>query len=262
VDRIPIGEKPTTPDNVVRLTRPDASADSDEDMSYEEAIAADAADVGEESPPTERPPGSQAVELVEQVVRVAAGIAVAGASALAEAIRATLPSESELSAQTDPAARLAGAALGAAVTSAEAAAAASKQLADTIGPALTWLAEPRVAKDASELAAGAARVLDGRWKASQAEMMDAATTFLGALLPATMKGVGGRIDLTELLRSHLDVNAIVADVDIDRIVDRLDVDSIVSRIDLDGLAERIARKVIAEDRSSGQVRDPRGRADP
>lgn len=229
MDRIPIGKHPQ-PDNVVQLPVADEAPERlDDAMSYEEAIAADAVGGAEEAP-AEPLPASQAIELVEQAARVAAGMFAAGASALAEAIRSTLPHEDEQSAQADPAAKLAGAALGAAVTSAEAAAAAAKQLAETIGPALTWLGEPAFVKDASEMAAGAARVFDGRWKASQAEMAEAAASFLGVLVPTTMRGVGSQIDLTALLREHVDIDAI-----------------------LDDLAERVARKIADRDGSAGQT---------
>ena len=106
-------------------------------------------------------------------MKVSAGLFAAGATALADALRSTMPKDDEeATGPKDPAATLAGAGLGAAVTAAEAAAGAAKQVADTVGPAVTWLIEPRFAKDAGEMAAGAARVLDGQWKASQAEMVE------------------------------------------------------------------------------------------
>jgi len=230
MDRIPIGKHPQ-PDNVVQLPVADEAPERlDDAMSYEEAIAADAVVGAEEAAPAEPLPASQMIELVEQAARVAAGMFAAGASALAEAVRSTLPHEDGQSSQADPAAKLAGATLGAAVTSAEAAAAAAKQVAETIGPALTWLGEPAFVNDATEMAAGAARVFDGRWKASQAEMAEAAASFLGALVPATMRGVGSQIDLTALLREHVDIDVI-----------------------LDDLAERVARKIADRDEPAGQT---------
>ena len=145
----------------------------------------------------------------------------------------------------DPAATLAGAGLGAAVTAAEAAAGAAKQVADTVGPAITWLVEPRFAKDAGEMAAGAARVLDGQWKASQAEMVEVATTFLGALVPEIARGVADQVDLTALVRERVDVNAIVEDVDIDRILDRVDLDAVIDRVDIDEIVARVDMERLA-----------------
>ena len=248
MDRIPIGDPPHEPDNVVRLPgagaaeRPDVPEQPDEDMSYEEAIAADADAPGEDEDGS-TPPGSQVANLVEQGVRVGAGLFAAGATALADALRSTIPDDGTDG--KDPAATIAGAGLGAAVTAAEVAAGAAKQVADTIGPAITWLVEPRFAKDAGEMAAGAARVLDGRWKASQAEMVDAATSFLGALVPEIAQGLADQVDLTALVRERVDVNAIVEDVDIDRILDRVDIDAVVDRLDIDEIVARVDMERLA-----------------
>ena len=243
MDRIPIGEPPPQPDNVVRLpgaeaAEPPEAAEPDEAMSYEEAIAADA-DEPDDDEHGATTPGSQVAGLLEQGVRVGAGLFAAGATALAEALRSTMPEDQEEVGGKDPATTIAGAGLGAAVTAAEVAAGAARQVADTIGPAITWLVEPRFAKDAGEVAAGAARVLDGRWKASQAEMVEAATSFLGALVPEIAQGLADQVDLTALVRERVDVNAIVEDVDIDRILERVDLDAMIDRIDIDEIVARV-----------------------
>jgi hypothetical protein len=48
-----------------------------------------------------------------------------------------------------------------------------------------------------------------------------------------------RLDLTELVRRHLDINAVVEDLDPDPIVARLDTDALMDRIDMQRLTERI-----------------------
>jgi hypothetical protein len=251
MDRIPIGEPPPQPDNVVRLpgaeaAEPPDAAEPDEEMSYEDAIAADA-DEPDDDEHGATTPGSQVAGLLEQGVRVGAGLFAAGASALADALRSTMPEDQEEVGGKDPATTIAGAGLGAAVTAAEVAAGAARQVADTIGPAITWLVEPRFAKDAGEVAAGAARVLDGRWKASQAEMVEAATSFLGALVPEIAQGLADQVDLTALVRERVDVNAIVEDVDIDRILDRVDIDAVVDRLDIDEIVARVDMERLARD---------------
>ena len=240
MDHIPIGEHPEEPDNVVRLPgAEDSPSPTDDEMSYEEAIAADAEADDEDDAPPGPLPGSQVAGLVEQGVRVGAGLFAAGASAFADALRSTMPRDEETTGQKDPAATLAGAGLGAAVAAAEAAAGAATQMAETIGPAITWLVEPRFAKDASEMAAGAARVLDGQWKATQAEMVEAATSFLGVLVPEIAQGLADQVDLTALVRERVDVNAIVEDVDIDRILDRVDLEAVIDRIDIDAIVAKV-----------------------
>jgi hypothetical protein len=238
MDRIPIGEQPDEPDNVVRLPGTPDEPPPPEGMSYEEALAADAeAGVDDEQPAP--PPGSQVAGLVEQGVRVSAGLFAAGASAIADALRSTMADQDETDGRKDPVATLAGAGLGVAVTTAEAAAGAANQVADAVGPAISWLVEPRFAKDASEMAAGTARLLDGQWKASQAEMVEAATSFLKVIVPEIAQGLADQVDLTALVRERIDVNAIVDDVEIDRILDRIDLDEVVSRVDLDAVVSRV-----------------------
>jgi hypothetical protein len=241
MDRIPIGGEPTEPDNVVRLPGPDDAAEpsNEDELSYEEALAADEeADPGEDAG-RPRAPGSQVAELLEQGVRVGAGLFAAGATALADALRTTMPSDEREDRGKDPTTTIAGAGLGAAVTAAEAAAGAAKQVADTVGPAITWLVEPRFAKEAGEMAAGAARVLDGQWKSSQAEMVQSATSFLHVLVPEIAQALADQVDLTALVRERVDVNAIVEDVDIERIIDRVDLDAVIERVDVDAIVDRI-----------------------
>ncbi|HEY7762438.1 MAG TPA: hypothetical protein VIC52_05435 [Actinomycetota bacterium] len=239
MDRIPIGGEPKEPDNVVHLPGHEGSDEPADEVSYEEALAADEGIDHDEDDTKQRPPGSQVAEILEQGVRVGAGLFAAGATALADALRSTMPEDESTDAEKDPATTLAGAGLGAAVLAAEATAGAAKQVADTVGPALTWLVEPRFAKEAGEMAAGAGRVLDGRWKASQAEMVQAATSFLHVLVPEIAQALADQVDLTALVRDRVDVNAIVEDVDIDRIIERVDLDAVVERIDVDAIVDRI-----------------------
>ena len=218
---------------------PTARDQPDEEMSYEEALAADA-EAGPDDDERRRRHAGVAGRRFGRAGRPRGRRTVRGGRRRPRR-RAALDDARRRRERDgkDPAATIAGAGLGAAVTAAEAAAGAAKQVADTIGPAITWLVEPRFAKDAGEMAAGAARVLDGQWKASQAEMVDAATSFLGALVPEIAQGLADQVDLTALVRERVDVNAIVEDVDIDRILDRVDIDAVIDRIDIDEIVARV-----------------------
>jgi hypothetical protein len=265
MDHIPIGERRSGDDagNVVPLrssqddeqgTRPDALEEEpqdareiadDQDLSYEEALAADAEAVDDgESREDEPLPGSGVATLLEQSVRVGAGLFSAGASALADALRSSMPQEADDDVK-DPAAVVAGAGLGAAVTAAEAAASAATSAADAVAPLVSWAFNPRFAKDAVEVTAGAARVLDGEWKAAQAETVKSASAFLSALVPEIVSSLFDQIDVTQLVRDRLDVNAIVDDVDIDRVLDRIDIDEIVSKVDVDAIVARVDMERVA-----------------
>ncbi|MGB7804551.1 MAG: hypothetical protein WBM72_03015, partial [Actinomycetota bacterium] len=162
MDRIPIGGTPPDPDdgehdNVVRLPSvqasdevvgipmeshqvDDAAVDDEPEMSWEEAVAADAeADVPEDPPPVV--PGAGMATLLEQGMRVGAGMVSAGASAVADALRSTMPESADEEGE-DPAATMAGAGLGAAITAAEAAASAAKSAAEAVGPIMSWVTNP------------------------------------------------------------------------------------------------------------------------
>lgn len=59
----------------------------------------------------------------------------------------------------------------------------------------------------------------------------------------------GQLDLTDLVRRHVDLNAVVATVDLDAVARRIDVDAVVDRVDVGALVDRLdlptlARQVI------------------
>jgi hypothetical protein len=68
------------------------------------------------------------------------------------------------------------------------------------------------------------------------------------LLPRAVERALTTVDVTDLVRDHvdldalakiLDVDAVVARVDLDAAVSRVDIDAVVSRVDLDGIAGRL-----------------------
>jgi hypothetical protein len=47
------------------------------------------------------------------------------------------------------------------------------------------------------------------------------------------------VDLTELVRKHVDINAIATEIDVDTIAARIDIDAILNRVDLDAVIETV-----------------------
>lgn len=47
------------------------------------------------------------------------------------------------------------------------------------------------------------------------------------------------VDLTDVVRRHVDLDAIVRDVDLGAVVDRVDVDAVVDRVDVEGVVARV-----------------------
>jgi hypothetical protein len=47
------------------------------------------------------------------------------------------------------------------------------------------------------------------------------------------------VDLTELVRGHVDLNRIAVEIDVDRIAARIDIDAILNRVDIDKIIETV-----------------------
>jgi hypothetical protein len=70
-------------------------------------------------------------------------------------------------------------------------------------------------------------------------LVRAATEVVRALLPRAVEAALGVIDVTDLVRAHVDLDALVKGVDVDAVVARVDLDAAVTRVDLDGVASRL-----------------------
>jgi len=66
-----------------------------------------------------------------------------------------------------------------------------------------------------------------------------AALLLDALAPALVEAVVARLDLTDLVAQHVDLDALVAAVDLDGAVARVDLDGAVARVDLDAIVARV-----------------------
>ncbi|HEY9375937.1 MAG TPA: hypothetical protein VIQ02_02440 [Jiangellaceae bacterium] len=62
---------------------------------------------------------------------------------------------------------------------------------------------------------------------------------MAAVLPVVVERVLERLPLTELVKQHVDIDALVAAVDLDAVVARIDIDAIARRIDIDAIIARI-----------------------
>ena len=81
--------------------------------------------------------------------------------------------------------------------------------------------------------------LAARGSERRASVTLAALRQLDVLVPRLLDEVLRRAHLTNLVREHLDLDAVVADVDLDRAAARLDVDAVVARADLDAAVARV-----------------------
>jgi hypothetical protein len=70
-------------------------------------------------------------------------------------------------------------------------------------------------------------------------LLRAATEVVRALLPRAVEAGLGVIDLTDVVRAHVDLDALVKGLDVDAVVARVDLDAAVTRVDLDSVASRL-----------------------
>jgi hypothetical protein len=62
---------------------------------------------------------------------------------------------------------------------------------------------------------------------------------LRALLRRAVDASLTAIDLTELVRAHVDLDAVAAGIDVDAVIARADIDAVVARTDLDAIVRRV-----------------------
>jgi hypothetical protein len=70
-------------------------------------------------------------------------------------------------------------------------------------------------------------------------LVRAAAEIVRALLPSAVEEVLSLIDVTDLVRAHVDLDAVAKGLDVDAVVARVDLDAAVSRVDLDAAVSRV-----------------------
>jgi hypothetical protein len=102
-----------------------------------------------------------------------------------------------------------------------------------------WLgaAERSVADFAETNAVGRSIAAHGRstWTRTHATGDEEVAVALRTVVEAILD----RLDLTEVVREHLDIDAVASDLDLDRVVARLDIDAVTDRVDVDAIASRL-----------------------
>lgn len=246
MENIPIGPA----DNVVPLhaeageQEPAPQAAAEEDLSYEEALARDEAAPAPGPAPRIRP-NERTVALLEQAFRLGLGLTVSAVDLVADRLRAKMPEpEEERPDGTEPAALLTGAALGLALQSADLARKALDAAAGAADPLASWLANPPLLRGTAEAATSVLRLFDGRWQAEEASTRRAAEAFTRELVPEAAAAILGQLDLTGIVREHVDLDAVVAGVDLDAVASRIDVDAVASRLDVDAVVARVDMEAV------------------
>jgi hypothetical protein len=219
---------------------PRGTDEDEEDLSWEEVVARDAEAASDPEVDEGPPPNAELTLMLEQIARVGLGLTVGVVDAVAGSLRRTAdeqPAPDEP--RNEPVEVLTGAALGAAATLAELMAKAVGAASEAVEPVASVAANPPLLGGLSRGAGSALRFLDGTWKAREADARSSAEAFMKDLVPAVTAGALEQIDLTELVRERLDINAIAADIDLDALIARVDINAIVDRLDMDRLVDRL-----------------------
>jgi hypothetical protein len=59
------------------------------------------------------------------------------------------------------------------------------------------------------------------------------------LLPRALESALAAVDVTELVRAHVDLDALAEGIDVDAVVARADIETVIDRLDLDGVVARV-----------------------
>ena len=186
--------------------------------------------------------------LARQAVRVAVGTALAAAALTANALQRSrsLPGALQRHAEPSMLALVPGAVLGWSLSGARRVSALATGALDTVGapvmravaPAIRPLEEPfrRTLADS-----------DRRWRAVEAESLNAAAAFVRELEPQIVRAALEPLDLTTLVSESVDLNEIAGKLDVDRVAQRLDMDAIIKRLDLPKLVEEVLAEIDVAD---------------
>jgi hypothetical protein len=173
-------------------------------------------------PPPDRSPG------MWRAIRLALGLAeVTGETVAITAERRRTPATAGWNA-----------AVGAGLVAGAGVAAAGRLAVRAVRPVAKVMLHPPLVPEEWHPARGVEALarLGGEERAAARRDLDRAVT---ALVPIVVERVLERISLTDLVRRHVDVDAIVADVDLDAVVARIDLDEIAARLDIDTIIARI-----------------------
>ena len=88
--------------------------------------------------------------------------------------------------------------------------------------------------------------LDDRWRAEQQGDLEAGAAFLETLLPGVVEAILRRLDLTQIVLTHVDLNRVVAAVDLDAVLDDVDLNEVIARVDVGAIVDRIDLAAIVD----------------
>jgi hypothetical protein len=85
--------------------------------------------------------------------------------------------------------------------------------------------------------------LEARWRDTRIHAVASAVLFARELERQFVGAVLGPLDLTEIVRERVDIDALIDEIDLDRIVARVDVDALVDRLDMAELVQGVLDEI-------------------
>lgn len=92
---------------------------------------------------------------------------------------------------------------------------------------------------ADRLRPGTSSALGARGRHARTDLEDGAEALLTLVAHRLLDVVLNSLDLNELIRRHVDLDALAAELDVDAVVARVDLDAAVAGVDLDAAVERV-----------------------
>jgi hypothetical protein len=85
--------------------------------------------------------------------------------------------------------------------------------------------------------------LESSWRYTHSRAVASAAAFARALERELVGAVLDPLDLTDIVRTRVDIDALIDEIDVDRIVARVDVDALVDRLDLGELVQGVLDEI-------------------
>ncbi len=89
------------------------------------------------------------------------------------------------------------------------------------------------------------RDLAERGREERADVAEGLEALAQRIAPRVLDRALNLVDLTDLVRDHVDLDTLVADVDVDAVAARIDLDAILNRVDIDQIASRLDVDTVA-----------------
>lgn len=87
--------------------------------------------------------------------------------------------------------------------------------------------------------------LAGRGAQARAGVEQQASVMLARVVRQTVEAVVSTLSLTELVRRHVDLDALARDIDVGAVVERVDLDAVAARLNLDAVVSRVDVNAVA-----------------